>query len=131
MARGWTEQKTQRRMIRFFFLGVPLIIAISFGIALLFMDMYNFTGAYSCFIEEFPLNCDMEQNVDCKRGGTARDWQAALFVGVLVCTIVIIVFMILLVTEVRAQESKGDRYVKNTISGLFVYDEHQLSTNTQ
>lgn len=111
VARGWNEQKTQRRMIRFFFLGVPLVIGISFGIALLFMNMYNFTGVYSCFIEEFPLDCDMEKIVDCKRGGTARDWQAALFVGVLLCTIVIIVFMILLVKAVRAQESKGDRYL--------------------
>ena len=79
------------------------------------MDMYNFTGVYSCFIEEYPFNCDNShkdsrtRGTECTRGINARYWQAALFVGVLVCTVVIIVFMGLLVRAIRNQEKRTDR----------------------
>lgn len=110
VARGWTEKNIQRGRIRFFFLGLPIIVGIGFATPTLFYDMYNFTGVYSCFIEEYPLHCDIN-GVECTRGANAGVWQGVLFTGVLVCTLVILVFMTLLVRAVRAQEGKTDRYL--------------------
>lgn len=111
VAKGWTEQKTQRWKIRFFFLGLPIILALGFAIPMLYLRMYNFTGWFSCFLEEYPLNCDVDPDVECTRGATARDWQGGLFIFVAACTVVILVFMSLLVRAVRMQESKSDRYL--------------------
>lgn len=108
---GWTEQKTQRRIIRILFLWLPVILAIGFALPLIFFDMYNFTGLYSCFIQEHPLNCDIDPDGVCTRGANARDFQAGLFIFVLVCTVVILVFMTLLVRCVMAQERASDRYL--------------------
>lgn len=111
VARGWSEKQTQRRQIRFCFLGVPLIIAICIAAPLLVLGNMNFTGAYSCFVEEYPLNCDIdpETNGECTRGHNARTAQEAIFFGVILCTGIILIFMGLLVRAVRAQESASDR----------------------
>ena len=113
VAHGWTEQKTQRRKIRFFFLGLPVVLAISFATPLVYFDMYNFTGAYSCFIEEYPLNCDIDPEIwgVCTRGHNARYLQGGLFLFIAVCTVITLVFMSLLVRSVRIQERTSDRYV--------------------
>ena len=110
VAYGWTEQKTQRRQIRFFFLGLPVVIAIGFATPPLFYQMYNFSGAYSCLIDEYPLNCDIDPNQVCTRGETARKWQVVFYLAVIACTVVIVVSMSLLVKNVRSQEKKSDRY---------------------
>jgi len=111
VAYGWTERKTQRRQIRFFFLGLPVVIGIGFATPPLFYQMYNFSGAYTCLLEEYPLNCDIDPDLVCTRGATARNWQAGLFIAVLACLVVIIVSMCLLVKNVRSQEKKSDRYL--------------------
>lgn len=112
IAYGWTERKTQRRKIRFFFLGLPIVIAVGFATPPLFLQMYNFSGAYSCSIGEYPLDCDTDSDTVCERGTrNARNWTAALLMGVLICTVIIIVSMSLLVKNVRIQERKNDRYL--------------------
>lgn len=111
VAYGWTEQKTQRLKIRFFFLGLPIIVAVGISTSLLFLRMFNFDGAYSCGIEEYPLNCDIEPEKVCERGGRAHIWQVGLMVGILVFTVIIIVSMSLLVKDVRTQERKSDKYL--------------------
>jgi len=112
VAYSWTERKTQRLTIRFFFLGLSIIIAVGFATPLLFLQMYNFSGVYSCSIEEYPLNCDIDPDKVCERGTEgAKQWQLALTVGVLVCTFIIIVSMSLLVKNVYSQERKNDRYL--------------------
>lgn len=46
VAWGWTDKKTQRRKIRFIFLGLTVLISLVFAIPPLIFEMYNFTGAY-------------------------------------------------------------------------------------
>mmetsp|Transcript_31110 Transcript_31110/g.65650 ORF Transcript_31110/g.65650 Transcript_31110/m.65650 type:complete len:366 (+) Transcript_31110:328-1425(+) len=111
VAQGWTEQKTQRRKIRFYFLGLPIIIAVALSTPPLFFEMYNFTGTYSCNFQEYPLNCDFDPATACTRGGNARLLQTISCICSLVCTVIILVFMSLLVRSVRIQESASDRYL--------------------
>lgn len=110
VAQGWTEQKTERRKIRFLFLVLPLVIGIAFATPLLFNKAYNFTGAYSCNIEEYPLHCDIS-GVECTRGANARELQGGMFIVVALCSVVILIFMTLLVRTVRTHERKTDKYL--------------------
>ena len=113
VAHNWTEHKTQQPLIRFCFLGLPVVLALAFAIPLLIMGMYNFTGVFSCFIEEYPLHCSIEPERwgECTRGANATALQGGLFIFVGFCTVIILVFMALLVRTVRKQEKAGDRYV--------------------
>ncbi|KAL7537879.1 hypothetical protein ACHAWF_005928 [Thalassiosira exigua] len=111
VAQGWSEQKTQRRKIRFLFLGLPVVVALALAVPPLFLGTYNFTGWFSCSLEEYPLNCDVDPNIECERGERARKIQGWMFVGVLVSTIIILVSMTLLVRTIVAQEKKGDKYL--------------------
>lgn len=113
VARGWNERHTQRRSVRFLCLGLPLIIALAFSIPALFLEWYNFDGAYTCGIEEYPKNCDVDPATFgvCTRGPNARTALTMLCIFAFVCTVIILVFMCLLVRNVRIQEAASDRYL--------------------
>ena len=103
--KDWTTQKTQSLSVVSSFLGIPIIMGLGTSIPLLAAQQYNFDGVYSCSIAAYPLNC-WHNNAPCTRAPNAAYIRALLYVYVLACFAMIIMFLSMLVYNVKKQEAE-------------------------
>jgi len=116
--RDWTTQKTQSMTVRFSFLGLPIIIGLGTAISLLATQQYNFDGVYSCGIASYPLNCHYNKDIPCTRAPNAEYILSGLFIYVLACFAVIIIFLSMLLCKVRKQDAESERYSCEYLKGV-------------
>eukprot|EP00986_Skeletonema_menzelii_P002696 scaffold747_cov145-Skeletonema_menzelii.AAC.22 len=103
--RDWTTQRTRSLTVVFSFLGLPIIIGLSTAVPLLAAHQYNFDGLYSCNIAAYPLHC-WHNNVPCTRAPNASYIRGWLYIYVLACFAFIIIFLSVLMYNVKKQEAE-------------------------
>mmetsp|Transcript_22874 Transcript_22874/g.37327 ORF Transcript_22874/g.37327 Transcript_22874/m.37327 type:complete len:312 (+) Transcript_22874:3-938(+) len=108
--RGWTKDQMKTKKMRVLFLLPPFIISLAMAVPPLFYQMYNPTLFY-CSLNQYPNNCEYDPEVPCTRGENALIVQAVTLLYALLCTLIVIVFMVLLICSVYSQEKKGDKYL--------------------
>lgn len=101
----WSEHKL--RKIQPILLYLPFSICLISTIVPLFLDAYNYTGTWFCWIAPYPLDCgEPDAEVECERGGTYKSlflWLCMLPVAM--SNMVIIGSMYMLYRTVKQQES--------------------------
>jgi hypothetical protein len=115
--RDWTTQKTRSSTVMLSFLALPIIIGLATAIPLLVTKQYNFNGVYSCFIASYPLHCDFEEDVPCTRGPHATYIRQGLFIYVLFCFAVIIIFLSMLLYNVKKHDAQTAKYTSLYLGG--------------
>lgn len=108
---GWTESRLSKLRLRLFFTLTPFIIALGLAIPPLFLEMYNYSGLFSCFIAPYPLDCEWRADVDCIRGQGAWNYWDAFCGYCFVANVIIAAFVVLLVYTVFKQERTTDKYL--------------------
>lgn len=100
----WSEHKLLK--IQPVLLYLPFSICLISTIIPFFLDAYNYTGTWFCWIAPFPLECgEPGSEVECERGGTYKFlflWLCMLPVAM--SNIVIIGSMFMLYRTVKQQE---------------------------
>ena len=115
--RDWTTQKTQSMTVRFSFLGLPIIIGLGTAISLLATQQFNFDGVYSCNIASYPLNCHYINDLPCTRAPNAAYIRAGLYMYVFACFAIIIIFLSMLLYNVKKQDTETERYASEYLKG--------------
>ena len=115
--RDWTTQKTQSWKVIFVCLVLPVIVGLGTAIPLLVTNQYNFTGIYSCNIAPYPLGCDYDDGVPCTRAPNATYIRGGFFVYVLVCFAVIIIFLSMLLYNLKKQDAQTAKYSSHYLGG--------------
>ena len=108
--RGWTKNQMKTKKMRVAFLLPPFIISLAMAVPPLFYQMYNPTLFY-CSLNQYPNDCEYDPEVPCTRGENALIVQAVSLLYALLCTLIVIIFMVLLICSVYSQEKKGDKYL--------------------
>ena len=108
--RGWTKNQMKTNKMRIAFLLPPVIASLALAVPPLFYQMYNPAGLY-CALNSYPNYCEYNQEVQCTRGENAGIVQTVTLFYALVCTLIVIVFMVLLICSVYSQEKKSDKYL--------------------
>jgi len=116
--RDWTTQKTQSMTVRFSFLGLPIIIGLGTAVSLLVMQQFNFDGVYSCNIASYPLNCHYINDLPCTRAPNAAHIRAGLYMYVFACFAIIIIFLSMLLYNVKKQDTETERYACEYLKGV-------------
>mmetsp|Transcript_21028 Transcript_21028/g.35928 ORF Transcript_21028/g.35928 Transcript_21028/m.35928 type:complete len:394 (-) Transcript_21028:33-1214(-) len=116
--RDWTTQKTQSLTVRFSFLGLPIIIGLGTAVSLLVMQQFNFDGVYSCNIASYPLNCHYINDLPCTRAPNAAHIRAGLYMYVFACFAIIIIFLSMLLYNVKKQDTETERYACEYLKGV-------------
>jgi len=146
--RGWTQNKMKRKRVTFGFVLPPILIGFVAAIPPLFFGFYNpgecnfvwpsffssaillilfginDTGLINCYLNQSPPGCNYNPDVPCRRGERADTAQIAVYSYLLLGNLVVVIFIVLLVSDVYRQEKKTDRYLskgqtknrKNTVS---------------
>jgi len=109
----WSEHKL--RKIQPVLLYLPFSVCLISTIIPLFLDAYNYTGTWFCWIAPYPLECGEEDSeVECERGGTYKSlflWLCMLPVAM--SNIVIIGSMFMLYRTVKQQEQAIGEFQSN------------------
>ena len=104
---NWSEKRLKKieRLMQF-------CVTIEYVSSLipLFDESYNTTPIF-CWIQSYPLNCDVDVTVECLRGDNANIYRILLMViPISICIVIIIVAMTMLYASVREQEMKISQY---------------------
>lgn len=115
--------------------------ALSTGIFLLAHQYFNVVK-YGCWINASPVECLIDDDVDCQRGGKDADQYQVLFpiVPFSISYVATFINMILVTCKVRLQKKKSDRWrmrrsslprqdTQNDSNGRFTLFTHKLASN--
>ena len=108
--RGWTKNQMKTTKMRLAFLLPPVVASLAMAVPPLFYQMYN-PALLNCSLNIYPNDCEYNEDVQCTRGVNAIIAQYAALLYALVCTLIVIVFMVLLICRVYNQEKKSDKYL--------------------
>ncbi|KAL7441498.1 hypothetical protein ACHAXM_011545 [Skeletonema potamos] len=115
--RDWTTAKTQSSKVMLSFLALPIVIGLGFAIPLLVTNQFNFTGVYSCSISPYPLGCEYEEDIPCTRGPNSSYILRGLFIYVLFCFAFIVIFLSLLLYNLKKHDSQTAKYASHYLGG--------------
>jgi hypothetical protein len=108
--RSWTKNQMKSTKMRVAFLLPPVVASLAMAVPPLFYQMYNPSGLL-CSLNVYPNDCEYNEDVQCTRGINASIAQVATLMYALVCTLIVILFMVLLICSVYKQEKKSDKYL--------------------
>mmetsp|Transcript_37907 Transcript_37907/g.56733 ORF Transcript_37907/g.56733 Transcript_37907/m.56733 type:complete len:337 (+) Transcript_37907:360-1370(+) len=105
----------------------PLLVGLGTAITILSTDTIHYTGGWTCWISDFPLNCSQTEGVTCQAGQNAllyRLWFNS--VPLWICEIIITVAMLLIFLTVYKFEHASAKYSQALAGG----ESHKQSRRT-